>query len=96
MRRCYLVAYDVSDPKRWRKIFKAMGGFGEWWQYSTWFCVLRDIDKIRMQRELDEFMNHAEDQIIIIDLGPDESTAREAVTVLGQSLPKSESGIVVI
>ncbi len=96
MRRCYLVFYDISDPKRWRKIFKTMNGYGEWWQYSVFFCVLKDIDRVRMQTQLEEAMNLRDDHCVIIDLGPNEEDARSAATVLGTSLPTGESGVVVI
>jgi CRISPR-associated protein Cas2 len=96
MRRCYLVSYDIRSPKRWRKVFKTMNGHGEHWQYSVFFCVLKEIDRVRMQSQLEEHMNLKEDQCVIVDLGPDEIVARESATVLGQSLPTGESGVLVI
>ncbi|HZL35134.1 MAG TPA: CRISPR-associated endonuclease Cas2 [Tepidisphaeraceae bacterium] len=96
MRRCYLVAYDIRSPKRWRQVFKIMKGHGEHWQYSVFFCVLKEIDRVRMQSGLEAQMNLKEDQCVIIDLGADEAVARHAATVLGPSLPAAESGVVVI
>ena len=96
MRRCYLVCYDISDQKRWRRIFRAMKGYGEHWQYSIFFCVLKEIDRVRMQSELETELNLKADQCIIIDLGADEQSARDAVAVLGESLPKAETGVVVV
>ena len=34
----YIVAYDISDPKRWRKVFKVMNGYGAWVQLSVFQC----------------------------------------------------------
>jgi len=96
MRRCYLVCYDIRDPKRWRKVFRIMKGYGEHWQYSVFFCVLKDIDRVRMQTELEEAMNLGVDQTMIIDLGPDEQLARQSATVLGPSLPPADTGMVVV
>ena len=96
MRRCYLVCYDISDAKRWRRIFRAMKGYGEHWQYSVFFCVLKEIDRVRMQSELEMELNLKEDQCIIIDLGADEEIALEAVTLIGESLPKAQTGMVVV
>lgn len=96
MRRCYLVCYDIRNQKRWRQVFKIMNGHGEHWQYSVFFCVLKEIDRVRMQSRLEEAMNLKEDQLVIIDLGPNEDVARESATVLGPSLPVGESGVVVI
>lgn len=96
MRRCYLVCYDIRDPKRLRRVHRVLRGYGEAWQFSVFFCVLKDIDHVRLQTDLEEQMNQKEDQTMILDLGPNEKEAREAATVIGQPLPEQESGIVVI
>ena len=96
MRRCYLVCYDIRHKKRLRRVHKVMKGYGESWQYSIFFCVLRDIDRVRMQSDLEAEMNLKEDQVVIVDLGADEESAREAATVLGPSLPEQEGGMMVI
>ncbi|MGB9408762.1 MAG: CRISPR-associated endonuclease Cas2 [Terracidiphilus sp.] len=96
MRRCYLVCYDIRDSKRLRRVHKLMKGYGEPWQYSVFFCVLRDIDRVRMQSDLETAMHLKEDQALIIELGGDEGKSREATTIIGQSLPEQERGTVVI
>lgn len=96
MRRCYLVCYDIRDPKRLRRVHKVLKGYGEAWQFSVFFCVLKDIDRVRLQTDLEEQMNQKEDQAMILDLGPNEKEAREAATVIGLPLPEQDSGIVVI
>lgn len=73
-----------------------MKGFGEHWQYSVFFCVLRDIDRVRLQTMLEAVMNLREDQCIISDVGPDERSARQSTTVLGPALPERARGTVVI
>ena len=30
--RLYVVAYDIREPKRGRRVFKTMHGYGEWLQ----------------------------------------------------------------
>jgi len=96
MRRCYLVCYDIRNPKRWRQVFKIMKGHGEHWQLSVFFCVLQPIDRVRMQTQVEEVMNLKDDQAMIIDLGPNEDMARKAATVLGASLPPGDRGMVVV
>jgi len=96
MRRCYLVCYDIRDPKRLRRVHKVLKGYGDAWQFSVFFCVLKDIDRVRLQTDLEEQMNQKEDQAMILDLGPNEKEAREAATVIGQPLPEQDSGIVVV
>lgn len=96
MRRCYLVCYDIRDPKRLRQVHKICKGFGESWQYSIFFCVIKPIDRVRLHAELETAMNLREDQVLIIDLGENETTARSTATVLGQSLDEPLEGMVVV
>jgi len=69
MEHAYLVCYDISDPKRWRKVYTAMKGFGEWLQLSVFHCRLTKINLLRMQEVLGEVINRSEDHLLIIDLG---------------------------
>ena len=96
MRRCYLVCYDIRDPKRLRHVHKVLKGYGEPWQYSVFFCVLKEIDRVRLQSDLEDEMNLKEDQAMLIDLGADENKAREGASVIGQPLPRQDRSIVVI
>ena len=38
----YLVSYDISDPKRLRKVARSLEGFGVRLQYSVFECPLDD------------------------------------------------------
>lgn len=96
MRRCYLVCYDIRDPKRLRRTHKLMKAYGEPWQYSVFYCTLKAIDRVRLENAAREVLNLKEDQLLIVDLGANEEAARESATVLGQSLPEAENGVVVI
>lgn len=96
MRRCFLVCYDICDPKRLRQVHKICKGYGETWQYSIFFCVIKPIDRVRLQTELEEVMNMREDQILIIDLGSDETTARAQAVAIGQPMDEVREGMVVI
>lgn len=96
MRRCFLVCYDVRDPKRLRRVHKLMKAYGEPWQYSVFYCTLKAIDRVRLETALRETMNLKEDQVLIVDLGGNEDAARESSTFLGVGVPEQESGMVVI
>jgi len=96
MRRCFLVCYDVRDAKRLRRIHRLMKAYGEPWQFSVFYCTLKAIDRVRLENTAREILNLKEDQLLIVDLGGNEDAARDAATVLGQSLPEAESGMVVI
>lgn len=96
MRRCYLVCYDIRHAKRLRRVHRVLKGYGETWQFSVFFCVLKEIDRVRLQSDLEQEMNLKEDQAMVVDLGADENKAREAATVIGQPLPDQTSGTVVL
>jgi len=96
MRRCYLVCYDIRNPKRLRRVHRLMKAYGEPWQYSVFYCTLKAIDRVRLETALRETMNMKEDQVLIVDLGGNEDSARESSTFLGVGTPKQESGMVVI
>ena len=49
----YLICYDIREPKRWRKAYKLLQGYGERIQFSIFRCALniRDREKLRWQLE---------------------------------------------
>lgn len=96
MRRCYLVCYDIRDPKRLRRTHKLMKAYGEPWQYSVFYCTLKAIDRVRLEAALREVVNLKEDHVLIVDLGANEGVARGAATALGPALPDQEAGMLVI
>ncbi len=96
MRRCYLVCYDVRDPKRLRRTHKLMKAYGEPWQYSVFYCTLKDIDRVRLENELREILNLKKDQVLMVDLGSNEDAARDSTAVLGAPPPQQDDGMVVI
>lgn len=92
MRRCYLVAYDIADPKRLRRVFKTMKGYGVHLQLSVFQCDLPEIDLVRMKAALTEIIHHKEDQVLIIDLGPSENHPIKRFEALGMALEAEERG----
>ena len=38
--RLYIVTYDIADQRRWRRVFKAMHGYGEWLQLPFFSAAL--------------------------------------------------------
>jgi CRISPR-associated protein Cas2 len=96
MRRCFLVCYDVRDARRLRRVHKLMKAYGEAWQYSVFYCTLKDIDRVRLENALREELNLKEDQVLIVDLGGNEEAARQSAAILGPALPEADSGTVVV
>lgn len=82
--RLYIVAYDISEPKRWRRIFKLMKGYGEWVQLSVFQCRLTPKQHAELIALLDGIIHHTEDHIILMDLGVADNVNPRVVS-LGKS-----------
>ena len=93
--RLYLVTYDIADPKRWRKVFRAMQGFGHWLQLSVFQCRLVTRRRVEMTARLDKLIKPSEDHVLIVDLGPADKV-EVRVESLGKSYeaPKRQATIV--
>jgi CRISPR-associated protein Cas2 len=73
MEHAYLVCYDIRDPRRWRKVYKTMKGYGDWLQLSVFQCRLGREKVLRLTDKLSDIVDREEDHVLIIDLGPAES-----------------------
>ena len=96
MRRLYIVAYDIRDPKRWRKIFRVMRGFGDHLQLSVFRCELSEKEKMEMIMKLDPNLHHEEDQVLIIPMGPAGGETEQEVISLGLPYHPSERSAIII
>ena len=83
MRQSYLVCYDITDDKRLRRVFKAMRGYGDHLQYSIFECQFTARDLVRCRTELARIINHDEDQVLFVHLGPAEGRGDRVITALG-------------
>jgi CRISPR-associated protein Cas2 len=96
MRNSYLVSYDISDQKRLRRMFKTMRGFGDHLQYSVFRCDLSPQERVLLMEAITPIINHRDDQVLIVDLGPAGGRAQRCVTVLGRASPPSLRRAVVV
>lgn len=63
----YLVCYDISDQKRWRKIYKLLKGYGRREQFSIFRCRMNRRQLERMRWELEKVMD-TDDRLLISGL----------------------------
>lgn len=80
-RRRHLIAYDIANPRRLRKVISLMEGYGERLQYSVFLCDLSGMERAGWEREIRTIVNLGEDSVVCIDLGAVEVSA--AVMTLG-------------
>lgn len=65
----FIVTYDIGEPRRWRRLFKLMHGYGEWLQLSVFQCRLTRRRRIELAAAINEVINHNQDHVLILDLG---------------------------
>ncbi|MDE3837799.1 CRISPR-associated endonuclease Cas2 [Bacillus methanolicus] len=70
MRQYVLVSYDISDSKRWRKVYKIMKAFGEHVQYSVFICQLTELQEADLKSKLEDIVHHQQDQVMFVHIGP--------------------------
>jgi CRISPR-associated protein Cas2 len=63
----YLIAYDIRDPRRWRKAYRILRGYGRSMQYSIFRCKLGPAEIERLRWELEQVLD-AEDDLMFIGL----------------------------
>lgn len=69
-RSLYLVAYDVCNPRRMRRVCKYLTGFKVGGQKSVYECWLTPAELRVMRGELDQLMEPGEDRLHIVALDP--------------------------
>jgi CRISPR-associated protein Cas2 len=89
MRRLFIVAYDVSDPKRLRRVFRMLKGYGQHLQYSVFRCDLTASQRLQLEAKLGQAIERAEDQVMFVDLGPSEGRSH-SIQWLGRPGPTGE------
>lgn len=70
MEHLFIISYDIAEPKRWRRVFRIMKGYGEWLQLSVFQCRLTRMRMVQLESELRDAMSQDEDHVLIVDVGP--------------------------
>ena len=96
MRTTYLVCYDIADEKRLRKVFKTMRGYGDHLQFSVFECQLTAMDLVRLRSQLSLIIDHADDQVLIVNLGPAEGRGDRVISALGKPYTAVDSPCIVV
>lgn len=86
-RRRYLIAYDIADPKRLRKVIKVMESYGQRLQYSVFLCDLSGVELISWRTDILEVVKLTEDSVVHLDLGAVEASVPVKVIGTSRRLP---------
>jgi len=79
----FIVSYDIRDQKRLRKVYQTMKEFGTRLHYSVFRCDLNRQGKFELIAAISESINHSEDRVMIVDLGPTGGYTEDRITFLG-------------
>lgn len=93
-RRRFLIAYDISDPRRLRRVIKVMESYGQRLQYSVFLCDLSGEELIQWRTDMLQEIRLTEDSVVHIDLGPVDAAAHIGVMGTSRRLPGTGTVIV--
>ena len=96
MRQTYIVSYDISDPKRLRKVFIILRGYGDHLQLSVFRCELNKTELIELRARLSDTIHHDEDQVLFIDVGPVEGRGSTSIAAIGKAYMEPERHALVV
>lgn len=95
-RRRFLVAYDICDDKRLRRVHRIMKAYGWPMQYSVFVSDLDRMELIELRLELAHEIDHSEDSIAIIDVGDPTERGRQCFEFMGVTPPLPTAGPVIL
>ena len=93
--RLYIVTYDISDQRRWRRIFNVMKGYGVWLQLSVFQCRLSRQQHAELIAMIDGIIHHQDDHVILLDLGPADRVDPRVVSLGKNFEPVAHEPIIV-
>jgi CRISPR-associated protein Cas2 len=96
VRARYLIAYDIVDDERRTRVFTTLRGAGDHLQYSVFRCDLSERERVALVARLHALIDHDDDQILLVDLGPVDGRAATCVTALGRSYIPPERTVLVL
>ena len=96
MRTRYLVTYDIAEDEHRTQVYKTLRGYGDHLQYSVFRCDLTDTLRAQLTSDLFPLIDHARDQILIIDLGPVDGRAATCFTSIGRRYLSPERSVVIL
>ncbi len=96
-RRRFVVAYDIREPKRLRRVHEVVKGYGYPMQYSVFICDLSDREKIGLKGDLRDVMDQSVDSVAFIDLGEPGTRGVDSFEFMGtrQVLPPAGGAMIV-
>ena len=89
----YLVCYDISNPKRLRKVAHTCEDFGYRKQLSVFLIRVSTTDFVRLRTRLYDIIDLSEDQVLFIPLN---DTCLQRMDAIGRSTDAYDKNDVVM
>jgi CRISPR-associated protein Cas2 len=96
MRNVFLVSYDISCPKRWRKVYKILLGAGDALHYSVFQCSLSSQERVLLLEKLLPVIHRDEDRLLLANLGPVGESANDRVEYIGAPRETPSTGPLIV
>ena len=65
-----IVAYDIADRRRWRRVLTIVEGYGDRLQLSVFQYRLTSRRRVELAARLEEVIRKDQDSVLFLDLGP--------------------------
>ena len=79
MRGAYLVAYDIADPARWRRVYRVLHGHGDPIQLSIFICWLSATEQKLLEERLVSILNLKDDRLLFVNIGARQAMDKSVV-----------------
>lgn len=96
MRQTFVVSYDISCPRRLRRVYRLMRGWGDHIQLSVFRCELNPRELVELRARLSEVIHAREDQVLFIDVGPVEGRGNTAIRAIGKVYAPPERRAIIV
>lgn len=93
VRRRHIIAYDIANDVRLRRVAKVMEAYGDRLQYSVFLCDLSGAELVSWRTDLIRLLDLTEDSVVVIDLG---TPGKQSMEVIGKSRRFPRTGPVVV
>lgn len=95
-RRRWLVAYDIRDAPRLRRVYDVVRSHGTRLQYSVFLCDLSLSERTILKSELREVINHQHDSVVFIDLGVPSRPGSANIEYMGTPIVLPDGGPTIV
>ena len=87
---------SAHEGERDVRLLEKAADFGDHLQYSVFRCDLTDTRRAVMIATIDPLLDHDDDQVLIIDLGPVDGRAATCIFSLGKAYQNPERRVIII